>query len=146
VYDGPSVASPVLFSGDGNVAGNTFVSTSGCITIQILSDASVSCESSFLTALNISVECGEAGCDVPLACNYNANALFPDCNLCDFSTCLGCTYPDANNYNAAATIDDGTCVFPISDCPQDIAPIGAPDGIVNTADLLALLAVFGTTC
>jgi len=146
VYDGPNILSPVLFSGNGNVGGNTFVSTSGCLTIQIISDTSVSCESGNFASLVLEVLCGQAGCDVPIACNYNANALFPDCNLCDFSSCLGCTYTDANNYNALALIDDGSCIFPISDCPQDIAPIGNPDGIINTADLLALLAVFGTTC
>lgn len=143
VYDG-DIFGTVLFTGDGDVSGNTFTSTTGCLTIQITSDGSVSCETSFgIDNLIVDVVCGSAGCDIPIACNYDPNALFTDCNLCEFSSCLGCTYPDADNYNANATIDDGSCVFNLANpCPQDLNN----DGIVNTADLLLFLPAFGTNC
>jgi hypothetical protein len=144
VYDG-DLFGPVLFSGDGDISGNTFTSSSGCLTIQITSDGFVSCEAGFFGIPNIEIDvvCGAAGCDVPIACNYDPNALFLDCNLCEFSSCLGCTYPDADNYDANAGIDDGSCVFTLANaCPQDLNG----DGIVNTADLLLFLPAFGTSC
>ncbi|MFM1932968.1 MAG: hypothetical protein RL226_2271 [Bacteroidota bacterium] len=55
----------------------------------------------------------------------------------------GCTYPDALNFNPNATVDNQSCEFPCSnECPEDINQ----DGIINAADLLMFLGVFGTTC
>ena len=99
-----------------------------------------------------------AGCTDVNACNYNENATV-DNGSCNYN-CIGCTYPSANNFNPNATIDDGSCefdtcppyyywdpaalecVFVNVSCPEDINN----DLIINTADLLLLLAVFGTYC
>lgn len=56
----------------------------------------------------------------------------------------GCTYPEALNYEASAIVDDGTCNFlpPQGNCPSDLNA----DGVINSADLIALLADFGLTC
>lgn len=55
---------------------------------------------------------------------------------------LGCTYPDADNYDSTATEDDGSCTFPVDDCPADLDN----NEQINTADLLMFLAVFGFAC
>jgi hypothetical protein len=56
----------------------------------------------------------------------------------------GCTYEEAINFNAAAIDDDGSCIFVECNdtCPEDING----DGLINTADLLMLLGVFGMSC
>ena len=92
------------------------------------------------------------------------------CGVCggDGTTCTGCTDPGATNYDPAATVDDGTCEFPIclgdlnsdllvsvadileilgeygclGDCFADLTG----DGSVSVEDLLALLANFGLEC
>jgi hypothetical protein len=86
-------------------------------------------------------------CQEALACNYDDNAPVADCNLCDYD-CAGCTYSFSPNYDSTALIDDGSCTCPPDPCPEDLAggPSGDGDGLVNTADLLAFLTAFGTTC
>ena len=113
--------------------------------------------------------CTFPGCENPLSCNY---LPLPGC----LETCIypagqihGCTYASASNYNASANTDDGTCIFDLVDpgmcgtgtyfdavtstclpdgtgtgdgCPGDLNN----DGLINTNDLLAFLAVFGTAC
>lgn len=95
-----------------------------------------------------------AGCD-----SLVTTALFFE--NCGNADVLGCTYPDATNYDPAATLDDGTCLFtsgeffcgdgtlwdPIEQqclpfCREDLNA----DGTINTGDLVALLAVFGSPC
>lgn len=84
----------------------------------------------------------------------------------------GCTDPSACNFNYAATLDDESCVYAIvaGDCGAGVIACGEgthwnpllqqcivsvfqscmgdldSDGLVNTPDLLAFLAVYGTTC
>jgi hypothetical protein len=105
----------------------------------------------------------EWGCTDFAACNYSATAIIDD-NSCNYD-CVGCTDVNAANYNALATIDDGSCIFPgctypdasnydananqedgsctfVNACPADING----DNIVNTGDLLQLLALYGSTC
>jgi hypothetical protein len=55
----------------------------------------------------------------------------------------GCTYPLATNFNPLATVDDLTCEF---DCASACMGDLTEDGIINAADLLLFLGVFGTTC
>jgi hypothetical protein len=80
------------------------------------------------------------GCTDPNAPNYNPDADYND-GTCQMS---GCTYEEAINFNAAAIDDDGSCIFVECNdtCPEDING----DGLINTADLLMLLGVFGMSC
>ena len=59
VYDGPNTASPILAQGlAGNLAGQSFTATNdGCITFQITSDGSVSCQSGSMQPLVYSISC-----------------------------------------------------------------------------------------
>lgn len=83
------------------------------------------------------------GCTEPVACNFDPAANVPDCNLCEYNSCLGCTYEGADNFDPEAGIDDGSCVFNLSsDCPADLNE----DGVVNAADLAIFLGAFGTFC
>ncbi len=54
--------------------------------------------------------CGIPGCTDPDATNYNADATVDD-GTCTYPV-EGCTDPDATNYDAAATVDDGSCTYP----------------------------------
>lgn len=110
VYDGADNTAPVLFAGTGNVAGLIFQSTGASITIEIISDFSVSCASGSQTALSIDIYCASAvlGCTDPIACNFDAAATVDD-GSCDLLTCAGCTDPTAANFDPTATIDDGSC-------------------------------------
>lgn len=51
----------------------------------------------------------------------------------------GCTYENAANYNPLATVEDGSCIYT---CQADLNN----DSLINTADLLLMLVVFGTSC
>ena len=83
------------------------------------------------------------GCTEPVACNYDPAANIPDCEACEYSSCLGCTYVDADNYDPAAIIDDGSCTgLGSNDCPADFDD----NQIINAADLLFFLSQFGTNC
>jgi hypothetical protein len=84
--------------------------------------------------------CEYLGCNDPNAENFNPFAFQND-GSCIY---VGCTYPDAENFSPTANFDDGSCTFPPggNDCPADITG----DGVVNTNDLLAVLAAFGSVC
>lgn len=84
--------------------------------------------------------CLYGGCTDPLALNYNPGSNYDD-GSCQYT--MGCTYTGALNYDSNAFVDDGSCLFaPDNTCPQDIND----DGMVNTSDLLELLAAFGGAC
>jgi hypothetical protein len=97
--------------------------------------------------MNLDVVCFRSctlcdGCTDPFSTEFNPFAG-NDNGTCATPVVWGCTYADADNYNQAANEDDGSCTFTLgSSCPSDITG----DGIVNSADLLALLALFGTVC
>ncbi len=60
VYDGPNTSSPLIAGPiSGNLTGQSFSASnpSGCITWQLTSDGSVSCQSGSMPELNISVTC-----------------------------------------------------------------------------------------
>jgi hypothetical protein len=86
-----------------------------------------------------------AGCDDPVACNYNPDATDDDgsciipeencteCNennddlilidtdgdgICDADEIAGCEDPTACNYNPDATDDDGSCLIPEENCTE----------------------------
>jgi hypothetical protein len=69
----------------------------------------------------------------------NNCSVISEVNLPDSDRICGCTYEHSPNYNALATIDDGSCP---NSCPEDLNF----DGLINTADLLEFLVVFGMTC
>ena len=80
------------------------------------------------------------GCTNPEALNFDP-ASTDDDGSCEV---MGCTYADANNYNPAATDDDGSCEFDLSGggCLGDFDN----SGLVQLADLLDFLLVYGTYC
>lgn len=85
--------------------------------------------------------CGEVGCTLPVAVNFNPNAVLDD------GTCFlaGCTDPEALNYHPAFSFEDGTCLYDSDigpSCPMD----GDSDGVIGVGDLLVLLTMFGTNC
>ncbi|MDB4587661.1 fibrobacter succinogenes major paralogous domain-containing protein [bacterium] len=51
-----------------------------------------------------------AGCIYPYACNYDPEAVYSD-GSCEFGTCAGCTNPAACNFNPTVFEDDGSCQF-----------------------------------
>ncbi|MDZ4822628.1 MAG: hypothetical protein SH856_04145 [Flavobacteriales bacterium] len=53
------------------------------------------------------------------------------------ATICGCTDPTACGYNPAANIEDGSC---------DYSLIPVTVHMVNTGDLLLLMAAFGSVC
>ncbi len=61
-------------------------------------------------------------CDGTLDCagTCNGTASVDACGVCngDGSSCLGCTDATACNYVPTATIDDGSCNFGITECPD----------------------------
>jgi hypothetical protein len=54
----------------------------------------------------------------------------------------GCTYPDAPNYNPNATVEDGSCEYPVDSCVGDLDG----NGEIIVSDLLLLLSVYATQC
>lgn len=88
-------------------------------------------------------ECGPCqGCTDPFSLEFNPFAE-GDNGSCATPVVWGCAYEGAVNYNPAANTDDGSCEFDcVSSCPADITG----DGVINTADLLEMLSVFGTFC
>ena len=113
--------------------------------------------------------CTYPGCEDPLACNYLMNPGCLESCIYPEGQILGCTYPTAYNYDPNNNVDDGTCVFDLTNpdlcgtgtyfdavtgtclpdgtgtgdgCPGDLDD----DGFINTNDLLAFLAVYGTAC
>lgn len=86
--------------------------------------------------------CPILGCTDPAYLEYDDLAVSDD-GSCATLVVSGCIYSVAENFNSLANTDDGTCTFgPVNTCPGDF------DGnlSINTADLLAFLTFFGTTC
>jgi hypothetical protein len=85
--------------------------------------------------LNITFPVLTPGCTYANASNFDPLANEDD-GSCIFP---GCTDPAADNYQSLATMDDGSCLY---HCAEDINQ----DGLVNTSDLLDLLAMYGQNC
>lgn len=84
-----------------------------------------------------------SSCQEMMACNYDPIPPLSNCDLCEYSSCLGCTISFAPNYNSWATIDDGSCLGSNEEpCPGDFNN----SGDVSVADLLILLTDFGEFC
>jgi hypothetical protein len=110
------------------------------------------------------------GCQDPSACNYDPFATnagycdFPSApytcsggcqndsdndGVCDENEVLGCTDPQALNYHPWITETTDVCVYESdfggseeNNCPADLSN----DGVVNSSDLLILLASFSVLC
>jgi hypothetical protein len=84
------------------------------------------------------------GCTYQDALNYDSTATVDD-GSCEYPIqILGCTYSGAQNFDENATADDGSCQFinEVDACPADLNN----DGLINSADLLLFLGAFGTYC
>ncbi|MFZ4785279.1 MAG: hypothetical protein ACOYLH_07350 [Flavobacteriales bacterium] len=156
---GAIIGSATIATGNSGTA--TFCAGSGCFRITVSGGAFPGEVSWILTGSNNGVLTGGvstagvqfstgdgdciAGCTEPVACNYNPDATFGDCSLCEYTSCVGCTYVEATNYTEGATIDDHSCVFELVEentCPTDLNN----DGVTGVGDLLILLQFFGTSC
>ena len=71
-------------------------------------------------------------------CQSDTNAN----GICDADENAGCTYEQAQNYSASATMDDGSCLWGPTSCPEDVNL----DGLVGVSDILLVLSSFGQSC
>jgi len=77
VYDGPDSNSPVIGLFEGSLAGMVFTATnaSGCITMVLSTDGSVSCTSGSQTSWDYDVSCGGGGAALDFAWTPNDGSL-----------------------------------------------------------------------
>ncbi|MDP4826388.1 MAG: T9SS type A sorting domain-containing protein [Flavobacteriales bacterium] len=102
IYDGIGNGGALLTTVTGDISGLAVTSTTGAITLEIISDNTVSCASGSV--------CCSAGFDYDVYCGTLA--------------VLGCTDPAATNYDAAATVDDGSCIF----CNDNLVEVTVVNG------------------
>lgn len=114
---------------------------------------------------DINAGCDDGTCLFPCPeFDCSGNCIDQNNNMiCDYLEISGCTDPFAINYNISFTHNDGSCIYGdelcgdgtiwddqsqtcISVCEDPCPADTNSDGIINTADLLILLAVFGTVC
>lgn len=58
VYDGDNIGAPILADLEGNIGGLTFTATNdGCLTVRLISDGSVSCESGNFGEIEYAISC-----------------------------------------------------------------------------------------
>lgn len=94
IYDGNSTSDPVIGNSlTDQLNGYEFVSTSesGCLTLRVVTDVSLSCADGFFNPIKYNIGCGfEAyqGCTDPASCNYNAQAVIDD-GTCATEDCTG---------------------------------------------------------
>lgn len=78
-------------------------------------------------------------CELDCVSDTNSNGI------CDENDIAGCTYPLAPNYVSAATMDDGSCIWPTGGGEECVGDLNN-DLVVSVTDLLVLLSVFGEGC
>jgi gliding motility-associated-like protein len=115
VYDSDGA---LLYSGDGDISGLTFQSTGDTISFVVVSDGSVSCESSgapYNTGINYTVSC--ATCVNPIA-NYtmvsdclNGPQFFIDVDLTDIGDAASVTLSDNQGTATQSTTAAGVYTF-----------------------------------
>ena len=89
---------------------------------------------------------------IGVVCYNSCEACVLDCvsdtnsnGICDENDIAGCTYPLAPNYVSAATMDDGSCIWPTGGGEECLGDLNN-DLVVTVGDLLVLLSVFGEGC
>jgi hypothetical protein len=151
--------------------GDLYLQVEGCTDANACNyDASANLDdgSCIYPTCNDPLACNYDECSDPISICYDATACY-EASACTYAIgwSLGCTYSDAINYDPTATVDDGSCEYDLpsicgsgtyydavtSTCLPDGTGTGGGcpgdldnDGNINTNDLLAFLAVFGTTC
>ncbi|MEO0403589.1 MAG: T9SS type A sorting domain-containing protein, partial [Bacteroidota bacterium] len=85
----------LLFSGEGDLTGTVVVAETGSLTVEIISDGSVSCESGSFEPILLTVECIDGVAE-------------------------GCTDPEALNYDENALVDDGSCEYEVEECDEGL--------------------------
>ena len=157
---------------DGVVDGAEVLTVLGCTDLNACNyDEAANTDDGSCTYPEPNFDC-DGNCIAEVDCEgtCGGSVTLDQCGVCggDGTTCTGCTDPGATNYDPAATVDDGTCEFPIclgdlnsdllvsvadileilgeygclGDCFADLTG----DGSVSVEDLLALLANFGLEC
>ena len=105
------------------------------------------CMDSNATNYNASAICDDGSCIYAIDCLgvTNGTAVLDQCGVCDGdgTSCLGCIDPTATNYDPAATIDDGSCIYPVPGCTDPLATNYNP--IANTDDGSCNYDILGCT-
>ena len=83
------------------------------------------------------------GCTNPSALNYNPAATV-DNGSCTFPV-PGCTNPTALNYNPAANVDNGTCILPVLGCTNPSATNYNPAANVDNGTCILPSVINGCT-
>ena len=83
--------------------------------------------------------CLVAGCLLPFACNYNADADYITVDLCDFTSCLGCIDEEACNYEPEASLGaTSLCEYPATlflDCDGVCVNDDDGDGVCDEQEI-----------
>ena len=97
----------------------------GCSDIP---DGDCDCDGNQLDALGICGGACAADADADGICDDvdGCVGMLDQCGVCNGNgtECLGCTHPEACNYDSEASIDGGTCTFPVMyfDCEGSLIP------------------------
>lgn len=141
VYDGPGIEAPAIGSGyTDQLNGLLFNSTddSGCLTLRVVTDVSLSCADGFFNPVKYIVSCGYSsylGCTDPARCNYNPDAVIED-GSCSDEDCLGmCGGGAIEDVNCGACVDFATVVPDLATLSDfEMNPFAWLEGMTVVAD------------
>lgn len=126
---------------DGLVDGAEVLTVLGCTDFSACNfDEAANTDDGSCTYPEANLDC-DGNCIAEVDCEgtCGGTATVDQCGVCggDGTTCTGCTDPGATNYDPTATVDDGTCEFPL--CLGDLNS----DLLVSVADILEILGEYG---
>lgn len=126
---------------DGLVDGAEVLTVLGCTDSSACNfDEAANTDDGSCTYPEANLDC-DGNCIAEVDCEgtCGGTATVDQCGVCggDGTTCTGCTDPGATNYDPTATVDDGTCEFPL--CLGDLNS----DLLVSVADILEILGEYG---
>ena len=126
---------------DGLVDGAEVLTVLGCTDSGACNfDEAANTDDGSCTYPEANLDC-DGNCIAEVDCEgtCGGTATVDQCGVCggDGTTCTGCTDPGATNYDPTATVDDGTCEFPL--CLGDLNS----DLLVSVADILEILGEYG---